>query len=107
MTNCVRPRSQTNRTIWGGFSTPEDTAGTASIFSRVPGPAPGGELAVKTSQAKLEDIFKREGAGEPNSHPPGVSGDHRADRKQLEPDRAHLSARPEAFCFSSIVSARS
>ena len=48
-------------------------------------------LAVEISQAELEEAFEREGAGEPDSHPPGVSGDHRADLKQLEPDGANLS----------------
>ena len=33
-------RSETDRTIWVGFSTLEDTAGRASIFYPVPGPAP-------------------------------------------------------------------
>ena len=49
-----------------------------------------GELAVEVSQAELEEVFERKGAGEPDPYPPGVSRDHRADLKQLEPDGANL-----------------
>jgi hypothetical protein len=50
-----------------------------------------GVLTVEVGQAELEGFFEREGAGEPDSYSPGVSGDHRADLKQLEPDGVHLS----------------
>ena len=50
-----------------------------------------GKLAIEVSQAELEEVFEREGAGEPDSYPSGVSGDYRADLKQLEPDSANLS----------------
>jgi len=50
-----------------------------------------GELTIEVSQAELEEVFERKGAGEPDPYPPGVSGDHRADLKQLEPDGANLS----------------
>jgi len=55
-----------------------------------------GELTIEVSQAELEEVFERKGAGEPDPHPPGVSGDHRADLEQLEPDRANL--RPSQLC---------
>ena len=65
----------------------------ASIFLTGAGASTIGKLAVEVSQAELEDVFEREGAGEPDSYPPGVSRDHRADLKQLEPNGANLSTR--------------
>ena len=49
-------------------------------------------LTVEVSQARLEEPLEGKGAGEPNSHAPGVSCDHRADLEQLEPDGTNLGA---------------
>ena len=74
----------------GYFSTLEDTVGMPPFFNRCRGSTIA-KLAVEVSQAELEELFEREGAGEPDSYPPGVSRDHCADLKQPEPDGANLS----------------
>ena len=91
MTNRVRPRIGTNRRDLGWFSNAGRHRGHSLHFLSGAGASTIGEIAVEVSQAGLEEVFEREGAGEPDSYPPGVSGDHGADLKQLEPDGANLS----------------
>jgi hypothetical protein len=91
MTNCLGPRSETNRRDLGYFFNAGRHRGHGLHFFTGAGASTIRELAVKVSQAELEEVFEREGAGEPDSYSPGVSRDHRADLKQLEPDGANLS----------------
>jgi hypothetical protein len=85
------PWSETNRGDLGYFSIAgrHRRHGLHSLTGA--GASTIGGLAVEVSQAELEEVFERKGAGEPDSHPPGVSGDHRANLKQLEADSANLS----------------
>ena len=93
MTNPVRPRSETGRRIWGWFFNTGRHRGHSLHFLSGAGASTIGELTIEASQAELEEVFERKGAGEPDPYPPGVSRDHRADLKQLEPDGANLSTR--------------
>ena len=91
MTNRLGPRSETNRGDLGYFFDAGRHRGHGLHFLTGAGASTIGKLAIEVSQAELEEVFEREGAGEPDSYPSGVSGDHRADLKQLEPDSANLS----------------
>ena len=91
MTNRLRPQSGTNRRVLGDFFEAGRHRGHVLPFLTGAGGSTIGELAVEVVQAELEEVFEREGAGEPDSYPPSVSRDHRADLKQLEPDGANLS----------------
>ena len=91
MTNRLGPRSETNRGDLGYFFDAGRHRGHGLHSLAGAGASTIGELAVEVSQAELEEVFEREGAGEPDSYPPGVSRDHRTDLKQLEPDGTNLS----------------
>ena len=91
MTNRVRPRSETDRRNLGWFFNAGRHHGRSLHFLTGAGASTHAELTIEVSQAELEELFEREGAGEPDSHPPGVAGDHRADLEQLESDSANLS----------------
>jgi hypothetical protein len=91
MTNWVRSLSETNRRDLGWSFDAGRHRGHGLHCLAGAGASTVAVLAIETSQAELEEVLKREGAGEPDSHSPGISGDHRADLQQLEPDGAHLS----------------
>ena len=91
MSNRLGPRSETNRRDLGYFFDAVRHRGHGLHFLTGAGASTIEKLAVEVSQAELEELFEREGAGEPDSYPPGVSRDYRTDLKQLEPDGAHLS----------------
>ena len=96
MTNRVRPQSETDRRNLGCFFNAGRHRGHSLHFLSSAGASTLGELTIEVSQAELEEVFERKDAGEPDPYPPGVSGDHRADLEQLEPDRANL--RPSQLC---------
>src|SRR5215469_10557985 len=91
MTNRLRPQGETKRRVLGGFFEAGGHRGHVLHFLKGAGDSTIAELAVEVGQAELEEVLEREGAGEPDSYSPGVSRDHRADLKQLEPDGANLS----------------
>ena len=91
MTNRLGQQSETNRRVLRDFFEAGRHRGHVLHFLTGAGGSTVGELAVEVIQAELEEVFERESAGEPDSNPPGVSRDHRADLKQLEPDGANLS----------------
>ena len=91
MTNRLGPRGETNMEDLGYFFDAGRHRGHGLHCLIGAGASTIGKLAVEVSQAELEKVFERKGAREPDSYPPGVSGDHRADLKQLEPDGANLS----------------
>jgi len=81
MTNRLGPQSETNRRDLGYFFDAGRHRGHGLHFLTGAGASTIGKLAVEVSQAELEEVFEREGAGETDSHPPSVSRDYGADLK--------------------------
>src|SRR6516162_4646885 len=68
----LKPQSETNRRVLGDFFEAGRHRGHVLPFLTGAGGSTIGELAVEVVQAELEEVFEREGAGEPDSYPPSV-----------------------------------